>query len=273
MTEFYDLVRVATATTGAGTITLGAAPAGFFTFAQAGVPDGAAVSYGIADGANSEIGVGIYSSSGGTLTRTVTVSTNSNAPISLSGGAQVYITLAAEDLRYSNLRDVYPATPSAGQVPMWDGVGLLWTPTSIASRLGGLTLASAQTLSNAVDATVSLTGSLTFATVSGGVVTFTEAGNYLAMASLDSTVTQYATGTWATIVRLLGPPSLSALATTSDVQTQNATTQVSNLGVTAGFTAVVSDQLAVHANIGNNSNGNLSAIQVTGCRLTLIKLA
>lgn len=87
-----------TATVGTGTITLGAAVSGYLTFANAGIATGDIVSYGIKDGANSEVGTGTYTTSGTTLTRTVTKSTNSNAAISLSGAAEVYITARAEDL-------------------------------------------------------------------------------------------------------------------------------------------------------------------------------
>jgi hypothetical protein len=57
MSNLFNLARMTTATTGTGTITLGAAVAPWLTFAQAGVPDGTTVSYAIQDGvANSEIG-------------------------------------------------------------------------------------------------------------------------------------------------------------------------------------------------------------------------
>jgi hypothetical protein len=98
MAKLYDLARMTTATSGTGTITLGSAVSGFLTFAGAGVADGDVVSYGIKDGANSEVGTGTYTASGTTLSRTVTKSTNSNAAISLSGTAEVYITLRAEDV-------------------------------------------------------------------------------------------------------------------------------------------------------------------------------
>jgi hypothetical protein len=95
----YNLARMTTAATGAGSpITLGAAVSGYLTFAQAGVTDGQRISYAIADGANSEIGEGIYTTAGTTLTRVVTASTNANAAISLSGNAQVFISPRAEDL-------------------------------------------------------------------------------------------------------------------------------------------------------------------------------
>jgi hypothetical protein len=98
MAKLYNLARMTSATTGTGTITLGSAVAGYLTFAGAGVADGDIVSYGIRDGGNSEVGTGTYAASGTTLTRTVTKSTNGNSAISLSGTAEVYITLRADDV-------------------------------------------------------------------------------------------------------------------------------------------------------------------------------
>ena len=98
MSKLYNLARMSTTTTGTGTITLASAVSGYLTFALAGVSNGEVVSYGIKDGSNSEVGTGTYTSSGTTLTRTVTKSTNSNAAISLSGAAEVFITARAEDL-------------------------------------------------------------------------------------------------------------------------------------------------------------------------------
>jgi len=96
--KLFNLARVTTATTGTGTLTLGAAVSGFLTFAQAGVSDGDTVSYAIKDGSNSEIGRGVYTASGTTLTRSVLKSTNSNNAINLSGTAEVFITPSAADL-------------------------------------------------------------------------------------------------------------------------------------------------------------------------------
>ena len=87
-----------TATTGTGTITLGAAVSGYLSFAGAGVPDGATVSYGIKDTAGSEAGRGRYTASGTTLSRDIIYgSTNSGAAISLSGAAEVFVTALAAD--------------------------------------------------------------------------------------------------------------------------------------------------------------------------------
>lgn len=98
MAKLYNLARMTTATTGTGTITLGSAVGGFRTFAEAGATDGQTVSYGIRDGANSEVGRGVYTSSGTTLTRSVLISTNANSAINLSGTAEVFISALAEDL-------------------------------------------------------------------------------------------------------------------------------------------------------------------------------
>ena len=100
MAKLYNLARVTTATTGTGTMTLGAAVAGYLTFANAGVQNGDVVAYAIKDGSNSEIGRGAYASAGPTLARDLIYrSSNAGAAISLSGAAEVFITPAAEDLR------------------------------------------------------------------------------------------------------------------------------------------------------------------------------
>lgn len=96
--RLYNLARMTTSTTGTGTMTLGSAVAGFLSFAGAGVSDGETVTYAITDGSNSEVGRGVYTSSGTTLSRaTILTSTNSGSAINLSGSAQVMITVAAED--------------------------------------------------------------------------------------------------------------------------------------------------------------------------------
>lgn len=99
-----NIARVASATTGTGTLTLGAAVTGFNTFANAGITDGQTVTYAIedydGDGAVSarEVGTGVYNTAGPTLTRaTVYSSTSAGAKIDCSGTQQVFITAAKED--------------------------------------------------------------------------------------------------------------------------------------------------------------------------------
>lgn len=78
-----DRVKQETTTTGTGTITLGAQPAGYQSFA-AGITNGSTVYYAIANTESGvtewEVGLGTFSSSGaGTVTRdTVYTSSNSN---------------------------------------------------------------------------------------------------------------------------------------------------------------------------------------------------
>jgi hypothetical protein len=104
LTTFANRAKVRTSTIGTGTITLGQSVTGFNTFAEAGITNGASVSYTIEDGNNFEVGEGSYSSEGPTLFRTKVLSakvhgqTASALPISLSGNAVVFLTATAEDL-------------------------------------------------------------------------------------------------------------------------------------------------------------------------------
>lgn len=119
--SLYDLVRVRTATTGTGLITLGTAVDGGRTFVDAGVPDGATVSYSIEDGANREVGRGTYNSGAGTLTRTLTASSTGSL-ISLSGAAKVSISALSADFA-SVTAPVKFDTSSAGTWIVPHGLG------------------------------------------------------------------------------------------------------------------------------------------------------
>ena len=97
MVTLVNRAQMTTSTTGTGTITLGSASTGYQDFATAGVTDGASVRYLIEDGSNWEIGEGTYTSSGTTLSRTVSESSNAGSAINLSGSAIVALTATAAD--------------------------------------------------------------------------------------------------------------------------------------------------------------------------------
>lgn len=97
MAKLFNRAKMTTSTTGTGTVTLGSASVGFQSFADAGVANSDVVQYVIEEGANFEIGTGTYSSSGTSLTRTPSESSNSDAAISLSGTATVSITAIHSD--------------------------------------------------------------------------------------------------------------------------------------------------------------------------------
>ena len=83
-----DRVKDTTTTTGTGTVTLsGTAPTGFQAFSVIG--NGNTTYYTIAGGAEWEVGIGTYTSSGTTLSRTtVLASSNSGSLVNFSAGTK-----------------------------------------------------------------------------------------------------------------------------------------------------------------------------------------
>lgn len=131
---------MATSTTGTGTLTLTSASAGFLSFSAAGVQNGDIVAYGLEDGNNREVGYGVYSSTGPTLTRaTILMSTAGGAAINLSGNAEVFSTLVAEDMIL--IPPGAPLRPNTGLVQpyvLWNAVPIM----SAASTPSGWTISA-----------------------------------------------------------------------------------------------------------------------------------
>jgi hypothetical protein len=105
---------------GAGDITLGTAVAGYQTFADAGVSDTNVVRYTIEDGDDWEIGTGVYTASGTTLVRTVTESSNSDAALTCSADAVIFVTVAAEDFT-GNTAPIWTTLPPSTLYLATDG--------------------------------------------------------------------------------------------------------------------------------------------------------
>lgn len=126
----YDRVQETTTTSGTGSVTLLGAVSGFQSFAVVGNSN--TTYYTITDGAQWEVGIGTYSTSGPTLART-TVLSNSNgntSPITLSGGlAQVFVTYPSE--KSVNL-------DSSGNVtPLGTIASGTWQGTTVGVSYGG----------------------------------------------------------------------------------------------------------------------------------------
>ena len=98
-----DRVQETTTTTGTGTVTLAGAVTGFQSFAAVG--DGNSTYYTIAaqSGSDWEVGIGTYTSSGTTLSRsTVLSSSNSGSLVNFSAGTKnVFVTFPASSTLYA----------------------------------------------------------------------------------------------------------------------------------------------------------------------------
>ena len=134
MVKLVNRAKMKVASGGASTLTLGLACDGYQTFAAAGVADQNKLRYTITDGNDWEIGVGTYTASGTTLARAPTESSNSGNAITCGSGAEIFVTMAAEDFT-GNVAPRFTTTPPASLALNKDGTSV--TLTGVAVDEGG----------------------------------------------------------------------------------------------------------------------------------------
>lgn len=133
----YDRVQETTATTGTGTITLSGAVAGYQSFAVVG--DGNTVPYCIINGAQWEVGIGTYSTTGPTLARTTVLSNSdgNTSPITLVGASNVLCTYPAEKNVFLDASgNVTPLGTIASATWQASTVGVAYGGTGVTSSSG-----------------------------------------------------------------------------------------------------------------------------------------
>jgi hypothetical protein len=133
----FNIVRMYVTSVGASTtINLGGVVPGWLTFALAGCQDQQQVPYTIRDGLNTETGFGTYTAAGTLFARTtIRQSTNGNAAIVLSGQAQIFSTLASQDVRevLQGNRNYYVRTnPVSVLMPVASPGVVTWTAHGLA---------------------------------------------------------------------------------------------------------------------------------------------
>ena len=132
-----DRVQETCSAPGTGAVTLLGAVTGYQTFSAA-VGNGNTCYYTIADqsGANWEVGIGAYATSGNTLTRTTPLSGSSATPVNFSSGTQnVFVTYPAEVAVYASNN----SSGAANQVLTSQGPGnpSIWTNAGQLTYIGG----------------------------------------------------------------------------------------------------------------------------------------
>jgi len=135
-----------TSTTGTGTLTLVTALSGFQSFAASGVVNADIVTYVIEDGTAWEIGNGVYTSSGTTLSRSL-LSSSTGSLLVLSGNAVVYVSVISQtiDDLYATKADL--ASPSfTGQASFADGTAALPSITNTGDTNTGILFPAADTV-------------------------------------------------------------------------------------------------------------------------------
>lgn len=111
--QLFDRVQVTATANTTVSFTLGSAVAGYQSFATAGVTNSNTVYYGSSDGTNWEVGIGTYSTTGPTLTRTTILSSsNAGSAVTFTGSPTVWID-------YPSSKAVYLDSTNTGIAPQF----------------------------------------------------------------------------------------------------------------------------------------------------------
>lgn len=180
-------VKVATATSGTGTVTLGAKVTNaYVTFAEGGITNGQVITYLIEEGTDFEIGRGTYTSSGTTLSRDTVLLSSSGGTVgtsklSLAGGATVSITAGKEDLDISDFTEDTSPDLAADYIWTYDASATLKKKV-LARRFTGI-------IRDTVQATTSGT-TFDFTSIPSGVRSITVMLNEVSLSGTNNLLVQ-----------------------------------------------------------------------------------
>ncbi len=216
MVKFVNRCKhVVASAPGTGSVTFGAAMAGFQSLAQANLVNSDVVRYTIEDGDNFESGTGVIGLSGSTYTmaRTPVTSSNSDNAITVTADAEIFLTALASDIVQfaDDLSDVDTTTaaPVTGNALMWNYATSKWSPAH----------------PNGAQVVATTTALLAISSPSAGAIVYV---------SESAKVYMYTGSEWFAIATLSNSPPTAVTGV-------DATYELSDLGTVTTITAASSD--------------------------------